>query len=226
MSRASDMAYKSIREAILSGKLPAGAPLGEEALAAMCGVSRTPVRDALRRLETEMLIRRTDSQRSFVADWSLDEVADSFELRAMLEGLTAKRAAERMQPEILHKLGRLNAAIAQAIEAKSPDVGAFLDANREFHALIIEAARSPRLALLLATLVEQPIVWRTAHQYSRGELRRSCREHEELLAAFARQDGRWAQDIMGAHIRRAFHAYADAHGGLSAIGAAAERKMA
>ena len=224
MSKASERAYSDIRSLILSGELPAGAPLREEALAEKCGVSRTPIREALGRLEVEMLIRRTESQRSFVAEWSLEEVADSFELRAVVEGIAARRAAERITPDVLERMRRCDAAIAKVTEGREPDVGVFLDANREFHALIVEAAASPRLAGVLATLVEQPIVWRTAHHYGAEELRRSHREHGELLAAFARRDGQWAQDIMGAHIRRAFHAYADAHRGLSAISNSADRR--
>ena len=104
MSRASDRAYAGIRSMILSGELPAGAPLGEEALAERCGVSRTPVRDALRRLEAELLVKRNETQRSFVADWSLGDVADAFELRAMLEGHAARRAAERMDDATLQRL--------------------------------------------------------------------------------------------------------------------------
>lgn len=217
MSRAANRAYSVIRDRILSGELPAGVQLGEEALADLCGVSRTPVRDALRRLEAELLVKRSDSQRCFVADWSIDDVADAFELRAMLEGHAARRASERMEEDILQRLRACNAEIRGAISADPPDVGLFLEANRLFHGLILEAAQSPRLAALLATLIEQPVVWRTAHHYGREALRRSHGEHEELLAAFARRDGAWAEAIMAAHIRRAFHAYADAHHGLGAI---------
>ena len=226
MSRATDKAYSCIRDAILSGEFPAGAPLGEEALAKWCGVSRTPVRDALRRLEAELLVQRSDSQRSFVAEWSLDDVADSFELRAMLEGLAARRAAERMTPAILEAMRRCHAVIGQAIDGGKPDVDAFLAGNREFHAAVLEAAGSPRLTALIATLVEQPIVWRTAHHYAHSELVRSHREHGELLSAFARGDGCWAHDAMGAHIRRAFHAYADAHQGLATFVSEPARRKA
>ena len=218
MSRASDKAYSCIRDAILSGEFSAGAPLGEEALAKRCGVSRTPVRDALRWLETELLVQRSGSHRSFVAEWSLNDIADTFELRAMLEGLAARRAAERMTGEILEVLRQCHARIGRVIGGERPDVDAFLTGNREFHSLILEAARSLRLASLLATLVELPIVWRTAHHYGHSEFIRSHREHSELLSAFARGDGSWAHDTMSAHIRRAFHAYADAHNGLTAIG--------
>ena len=226
MSRASDRAYEQIRELIISGAFAPGDPLGEEALAERCGVSRTPVRDALRRLEAEMLVGRTETQRSFVADWSLDDIEDVFDLRAMLEARAARRAAGRMTDEALGRLRACNAAIGRAIAASPPDIDAFLEQNRDFHAIILELAASRRLSQLLGSLIEQPVVWRTAHQYGQDELRRSHGEHEELLAAFARRDGDWAESIMAGHIRRAFHAYADAHRGLSAIDTPPERKRA
>lgn len=199
---------------ILSGELAAGAALGEEALAETCGVSRTPVREALRRLESDMLVTRTDTQRSFVAEWSLDDVRDAFHLRAMLEAYAARRAAERMTPGSLVRLRMANAQIAQAIALSSPDVAGFLEGNRLFHAAILDAAGSRRLMAQLGSLVEQPVVWRTAHHYGPDALYRSWSEHEELIAAFARHDGAWAEAIMSSHILRAFHAYADAHRGL------------
>jgi DNA-binding GntR family transcriptional regulator len=226
MSRASDRAYSTIREMIMSGEMAPGDALGEEALAERCGVSRTPVRDALRRLEADMLVTRSETQRSFVADWSLDDVADLFELRAMLEGHAARRAAERMSDSALQALRACNAALRKAVTVSPPDVDRFLEYNREFHALVLEAAGSRKLVSLLASVIEQPVVWRTAHHYGEEELRRSCSEHEELLAAFARRDGGWAETIMAGHIRRAFHAYADAHRGLTAIDKPGGRRRA
>ena len=217
MSKASERAYSQIRALILSGALPAGAQLGEEALAECCGVSRTPVRDALRRLEGELLVKRSGTQRTFVADWSLDDVADAFELRAMLEGHAARRAAERMGDALLSRLREANRALGRAVRASPPDIEGFLESNRDFHAIILQAAASPRLAALLGTLIEQPVIWRTAHHYGHEALLRSFGEHDELLAAFARHDGPWAEAVMAAHIRRAYHAYADAHTGLTEI---------
>ena len=211
MSRATDRAYDRIRDMILRGELRPGMQIREEQLAETCGVSRTPVRDALRRLESELFIRRNESQRSFVAEWSLDDLEDAFEMRAMLEGLAAQRASARIKPVQLEQLKAHNRHIREAVSSAHPDVAGFLEHNREFHAIILDAAGSPRLASLLGLLIEQPVVWRTAQNYDRENLQRSYREHEELLAAFARGDGTWATAIMTAHIRRAFHAYADAY---------------
>lgn len=215
MTKASERAYDAIRAMILSGELASGDALREEALAQACGVSRTPIREALRQLETDLLVRRTESQRSYVADWSLDDVADAFELRAMLEGYAAKRAAERMNDGMLARLKEQNNAIYSAISKSAPDVTAFLDHNREFHALVLEAAGSRRLTNLLTALIEQPVVWRTAHHYDPKAFECSHNEHADLISAFERRDGAWAEAVMAGHIRRAFHAYADAHKGLT-----------
>jgi DNA-binding GntR family transcriptional regulator len=205
---------------ILQGDLPPGTQIREEQLAESCGVSRTPVRDALRRLESQAFIRRSESQRSFVAEWSLDDIADAFELRAILEARAARRAAERIDPAAMQQLRDCNRTIFKAVTQVPADIQAFLEANREFHAIILEKAASRRLSSLLSALIEQPVVWRTAHHYGREALLRSHSEHEELLAAFARRDGAWAEAVMSAHIHRAFHAYADAHQGLTSIDSA------
>ena len=210
MSRASDRAYDQIRRLILTGALSPGSPLREEQLAEVCGVSRTPVRDALRRLEGESFISRSESQRTFVADWSIDDVEETFQIRAMLEGHAAARAATRIGWAQLERLKSHNSAIEAAVTADTPDVPTFLEHNRHIHAIIVDAAASPRLAAMLAQVVEQPVVTRTALNYDRQNLARSHNEHGELLAAFDRRDANWAQSIMQSHIRRAFHAYADA----------------
>jgi DNA-binding GntR family transcriptional regulator len=211
MSRASDHAYVTIRAMILSGELASGAQIREEALAENCGVSRTPVRDALRRLEAEHFIRKSAAQRSFVADWSLDDIEDSFVLRGMLESHAAKRAATRISWDQLERLTFHNASIYKAVCGARADVQTFLEHNRAFHAIILEAASSPRLTTVLSRIIEQPVVWRTAQNYDHDNLLRSHREHDELLTAFKRRDGDWAESVMAGHIRRAFHAYADAH---------------
>lgn len=222
MSRASERAYQEIRSRILTGALPPGSQLKEEELADVCGVSRTPVRDALRRLEAELFVRRTGSQRTFVADWSVGEIDEAFALRGMLEGHAAERAAVRITARQLHDLHRFNDGIEAAITLRRADVDRFLLCNRQFHAMVLEAAGSERLTMVLSKLVEQPIVLRTALLYDRDQLERSHREHAELLAAFERRDADWARAVMTGHIRRAFHAYADTYSRhIGSTGAAA-----
>ena len=207
MSRASDQAYASIRGLILSGDAPPGTQLTEAQLADICGVSRTPVREALRRLESELLVVRSDSQRMFVADWSREDIDEMFTLRCMLESHAAIRAARRMTPSGLTALTETNARIEAAVGRATPDVGTFLEYNRKFHHIILDIAASPRLTTMLTTLVEQPVVRRTATLYGRAELAQSARDHAELIHAFAAGDSNWAGAVMTGHIRRAFHVF-------------------
>lgn len=206
MSRAADVVYNEIRARILSGEIAPSTQLKEEDLAQMCGVSRTPIREALRRLEADMLILRTDTQRSFVPVWSSDEIEEIFLLRALLEGHAAARAARLITEEQLAQLRLYDQAISSAIADEPIDYDGFVSNNRLFHELIIEVASSPRLARLVSLLVEQPILHRTARQYGREGMQRSHAGHEELIAAFAARDERWAELVMQSHIRQALHA--------------------
>lgn len=208
MSKAADRAYQIIRSRIASGDFAPGMQLTEEVLAEQCGVSRTPIRDALRRLEGEFFIQRADNQRSFVAHWTQDDIQEMFALRAMLEGHAAARACERIDAAALASLRHHNDRIAaQADPSGTLDVEIFLGANRAFHRTIIDAAGSRRLAELLQRLVEQPVVTRTAIGYSRDEVETSRREHDELIAAIEARDASWARAVMTAHIHRAYHAF-------------------
>ncbi len=207
MSRASDLAYARIRQMILTGVLAPGAQVKEEDLADHCGVSRTPVRDAMHRLEAEMFIQRSDSQRSFVSKWSAADIDELFTLRTMLEGYAAARAAERVTPGILGAMQANSTIIAKAIDRASPDVDTFLAMNAEFHGLVIQAAASHQLAKMLNRLVLQPIVHHTAMRYDGEQLARSLAEHIELTTALAQRDAEWASAVMTAHIRRALHVY-------------------
>lgn len=206
MSRASDSAYQFIRDRILSGDLAPRTQLKEEELAEMCGVSRTPVRDALRRLEAEMLVRRTDTQRTFVPDWTNDEVEEIFALRALLESHAAVRATQFITPAEIDQLKRYNEAIQIAIHGSTYlDVESFVGNNREFHNAILDASRSERLVKMRSVLVEQVILHRTARRYDRAGLARSHSDHEELVVAFEARDADWARSLMTTHIRRALH---------------------
>ncbi len=212
MSRASEQAYAKIRAHLLSGAVKPNEQLTEDQLAQITGVSRTPVREAVRRLEDELLLVRSDTKRLFVADWSRDDIEEMFTLRQMLECHAAERAAKRLSRGQIAELERLNRELKAAIEQSAPDVGRFLDANRAFHEVIIDAAHSPRLGQLLGKLVEAPVVLRTARTYSAQDLRQSARDHDELVAAFAARDPDWARAVMGSHLRRAFHTFANAVG--------------
>ncbi|MEM9085929.1 MAG: GntR family transcriptional regulator [Pseudomonadota bacterium] len=210
MSTASDTAYEKIRHFLLAGGARPGDRITEEKLSEIAGVSRTPVREAVRRLERELLLMRTKTNRIMVPDWGQDEIDEMFTLRQMLEGHAAERAALRLSLEQIDDLARINAQLHEAVALAEPDIASFLDANRRFHEEVTEAAASPRLTQVLAMLVEQPVVLRTARGYSIEDLKQSARDHDELIAAFRARDPNWARAVMGSHLRRAFHVFAEA----------------
>lgn len=209
MSKSAEKVYQKLRAMILSGELEPGLQLREEEVAILCGVSRTPVRDAIKQLEAEMFIWRSESQRSYVAKWTLPDIEEFFTLRAMLEGHAAKRAAARADTASIERLEQLNSEVRVAVSGDAPDVDAFLAANIVFHTTILEMAASERLAALLNRLFLQPIVKRTALRYDKAQLDRSLSEHEEITAALKRKDPDWAESVATAHIRRALYVYID-----------------
>jgi DNA-binding GntR family transcriptional regulator len=206
VSRAADTAYGIIREKILSGALPPLTHLKEEDLADLCGVSRTPIRDALRRLEADMLVRRTDTQRTYVLELSAAEVEDIFTLRALLEGHACARAARVITLEQVAVLRGYNDSIHAAIHRSAGlDVPAFVANNILFHDGILEVSASDPLTTMRKLLVKQQVLHRTARQYDKVGLQRSHQDHEELLLAFTARDGEWARSVMDSHIRHALY---------------------
>jgi DNA-binding GntR family transcriptional regulator len=206
MKKASDQAYRILREKILSGELPPGHQLKEEELADLCRVSRTPVREAIRQLETELFVRRSDSQRSYVAEWTEADVAEVFTLRGMLESHAARLAASRIDSDTIAALKQVNEEMRAVVTAEILDDEAFLALNERFHSLILHASASERLAGLLGRLVLQPVVHLTALAYEREQVNRSLSEHVEITEALERGDTEWADALMTAHIRRAYNA--------------------
>ncbi len=205
MSRASDKAYQLIREEIISGRIAPRSRLKEEDLAKLCGVSRTPIRDALRRLEADMLVVRSDTQRSYVPALGRDDVTEIFQLRTMMEGYAAERAASRITPEQLQQLKAFDEEITKAVGGEKKDYEAFVHFNRMFHDLIVEAAQAPRLARVLELLVEQPLLQRPALRLGFEGVRHSHAGHQDIISALEANDPQWAKDSMQAHVRHALH---------------------
>lgn len=199
--RAAERAYVTVRDGILAGIYTAGTRLTETELAQSAGVSRTPVREALRRLDSEGLVNFEPNHGAVVAAFELEDAEEIFELRALLEPVCARRAAERATPDTL---AELRALAERQIEESSRRSGGHLARigalNDQFHRLIRRAADSPRLAKTLAGLIEAPLILRTFAQYAPDELQRSADQHLELVQAIEAHDGPWAHSVMHAHI--------------------------
>lgn len=203
MSRSADKAYQFIRDAIIAARFAPGAHLKEEELSTSAGVSRTPVREALRRLANEGLVRFSRNQGAFVESFDDEDVEEIFQLRAILEARAASRAAQRITAEQLVRLETLTEALEalQGRESSRNYVPKFSQLNAEFHQAILEAAESRRLEAMLETIIDIPLIL-MKHYSWRGlvDLERSCRQHRELIAALRAGDAEWAASLMHAHV--------------------------
>jgi DNA-binding GntR family transcriptional regulator len=203
MSNAVDRAYDKIRAAILDGSLAPGSRLKEKTLVEDCGVSRTPVRDALRRLAAEGYVSIQPNQGAQVRSWSTEDLDELFALRALLEGYAAKRAAKLITAEGLNRLEKVVAQMNAILTTEMPDeekIAEFLLLNRAVHEPIWEASGSKRLISMLSTLVEQALVVHTVKYFTMDRIATSHRHHEALLMALKAGDESWAESIMTSHI--------------------------
>lgn len=204
MSKAADQAYQRIRSRIVSGEYPPGTHLKEELVAKDTGVSRTPVREALRRLHADHLVEFIANRGAYVASWDLDHIDDLFMLRALLEGYAANRAASRITAEQIDILETAVAEIDRVLPLHSAaDRAAFIDANQRFHSTILAAANSDRLAKMISSLVEMPMLFQTLDTYDTDDLERSNHHHREIVDALKARDALWAQKVMETHLHAA-----------------------
>ena len=205
MSKASAKAFEAIKAEIIAGRFEPGRRLKEDELTTLCDVSRTPVREALRRLANEGLVTLIPNQGAQVAAMGTAELADLYELRTLVEGYAAARAALRISAEDIQAL----TALAEQIEAAAGAAGErptdqVATANTTFHRIILRAAQSARLEAVAQIVIEAPLALRTLIRYSPAELDRSAFHHRELIAALEARDPAWARAVMSAHIRAAF----------------------
>ena len=195
-----DAVHQALREAILSGILVAPAWLREDELATAMQVSRTPIREALRRLSDEGLTQHVANRGTIVAPVTIDEVLAVYAVRESLEGLAAKSAALRRPPGLVDELRSIHARMAETLDG-DPKVMAEL--SFDFHAAIREAAENPYLSRFLAHC-EQVVRRFGRTTFARpGRPETALAEHFGLLEAIASGDGDLAEQRATEHMRRA-----------------------
>lgn len=201
---ASDIAYRIIQNAIVTGQLTAGSLLTEQELAELTGVSRTPIREAINRLANDGWVKIESgkkNRKSYVAKFSRDDLIELSELRAEIEAFAAKRAASLITDEDLDRLDEIQNEIDSAIEKNSSDLlQIFSTLNEEFHAIIWRAG-SARAARLLSGTLSAPVqTARPAEEHKISHLKRASLYHRAIIAALRRRDATGAAIQMSAHI--------------------------
>jgi DNA-binding GntR family transcriptional regulator len=193
-----EFAYAALRQAIVSHELTAGQRLVEAELAEKLGISRSPVREALRRLQQDGLVQLRPREGVYVSSVTVDEVDDVFRIRAALESTAAALAAERATEDQLSEMEALVASMNEAVQSGDPDSAiAYSDA---FHRAITLAARVPRLAYMFDQIYTHVFHFRSITLRTPGRAYDAAEDHIQLMEALRRRDPEEARTIMERHI--------------------------
>ncbi|WP_053226309.1 GntR family transcriptional regulator [Solirubrobacter soli] len=196
-----DVAYQAIRRAIIEGAYPAGSRLPEEELSERIGVSRTPIRQALRQLEHQGHVELRPRRGAWVSSWTEEDIAEVYGVRAQLESYGAQIAAQKIGALELRHLEECCLRMEAIEDSRQPG---FLDElgelNNEFHASLLRATGNRRLMISLASIVETPLILRVYHSYDERRRYEAMRHHREILTAVGARDGEWAAATMRVHI--------------------------
>lgn len=196
-----DRLVQRLRDAIGSGELPGGHRLVEADLTEAYQVSRGPVREAMRRLAAEGLIEMHHHRGARVRQLSRQEVCALFEVREMLEGLSARLAAANATDEDRATLSALGAAMHTA--ASAGDLAGYLSLNSRFHHLVVEIGGNPHLPQILAQLHTQAMRFQFRSLIGPESVAVSDREHQRIITAILDADADYAERAMRLHIQRA-----------------------
>lgn len=199
-----ELAYRHIRDAIVHGRYRPGQRLIEQRISEEFGLSRTPVREGLRRLEAEGLVITERNRGAVVRPVTAGDIDDLYELRATLEGLAARRAAMRAEAT---DIDALDAAIkaydegAQAVDLPEIEIVRRVDAaNQDFHAAVLRIAAHPRLEHVITKAVDLPLGFHAMRIFSPSRRALSNMFHQLIRDAIAAHNHDRAERLMTEHI--------------------------
>ncbi|MHA3791204.1 GntR family transcriptional regulator [Sphingomonas sp. YL-JM2C] len=196
-----NLAYEAVLAQIQDGSLKPGDRVPEGQFAATLGISRTPVREALRRLSAEGIVNLTHNQGARVADWDEEDLHEVFDLRMTLEGFASAIAARKATAEDIERLRAVEREFEQVIEEEGLDFrNEAAKLNNKFHTEILNITGNRRLIALMSNLVSVPLTRGSFHTYTRRDFDYAIRHHRELIRAYATHDVVGAELCMKLHI--------------------------
>lgn len=193
-----DVVFQTLRQAILYGELKPGERLMEVHLAERLGVSRTPIREAIRKLELEGLVVMIPRRGEVVASITEKDLKDVLEVRRTLEILAGEVACERITPKLLEELKEAGEEFGRLKDAE--DVNCLADADVRFHEIIYAATENDRLIHILNNLREQMYRYRLEYLKDRGSRERLDREHNAIYTGIKNGDKKAVCDAVCIHI--------------------------
>jgi DNA-binding GntR family transcriptional regulator len=200
MSELSD----AIFDLIVAGTFRPGEKLNEIELAERFGVSRTPVREALKSLVSTGVISIERNKGARVVDNSQDSVEAMYSARSMMEPYAARLASENMSDDDIAALRQLADDMYAKVTA-DPNLAEIAALNNAFHSAILAKCPNSRIAEMTMSMLKPLVASRTFRVYSESQLMRSALHHLEIVDAIAHRDPEWVESIMRAHIRAGYH---------------------
>lgn len=188
-----------LREMIMTGQLKEGDKINENELCASMGISKTPLREALRVLSVEGLISLVPNRGSFVTKPTIDEIREMFEVMSVLEGVCARAAARKMNAASLDTVEALHARLEQ--EYTTRDQKEYIRVNNQYHKFIQQLAGNRTLNQIVNGLREKILLYRFQSLNLPGRFDDSIEEHRELLEAFRQKAAQRAESIMKKHLK-------------------------
>lgn len=193
-----------LRRAILTGDLGPGEPVRQEAVAERLGVSRVPLREALKILEGEGQVTYRPRRGYVIAELSMDDLTEVYRLRELLEGEAVRAAMDRITDEDFDRLEDAAHDVDRA--GQDPDVLAMSAANRRFHFTLIEAAGMPRLTRIVRLLWDATDAYRSVYYGNEANRGRVADEHQEIVEAARARDTERLVALLDDHRRAAVDA--------------------
>lgn len=201
--------YERLRREIVQGELRPGQRLGEEWIARRWGASRTPVREALQRLEADGLVVLRPHRGALVRTFDVEELIGIFDLRVRIEGYAARRAATRLNSEEIAGLDLIHRRQLEVLHSQPPDgregesseaIRRLVELNERFHHMIHVGSRNRHVEAMLSRLSYLPLVYQAVYAHGREGREISLYHHEQLLHSFRMRDPELAEAIMRAHV--------------------------
>lgn len=193
-----EVVTETLREAIINGVLKPGERLMEIQLAEELGVSRTPVRESIRKLELEGFVVMVPRRGTYVTDLSIKDINEVYEIRTVLDVLAAGLAAERITEDELEELERLLVQIGECVEQN--DMEKLIEYDSLFHDVLYRASRNDRLVGIINNLREQFTRFRGISMQYPGRMQNTVEEHARLVEAIAQRNPDLAQQIAREHM--------------------------
>ncbi len=190
----------NLRELIMSGELQEGDKIKEDELCSSMGISKTPLREALRVLSVEGLIKLVPNRGSFVSTPTFEEIREMFDVMSVLEGICARAAAEKMSAQDLATLEKLHDKLEKNFKRRAQRE--YIRINNQFHSFVQEMAGNRTLNQIVNGLRQKILLYRYQSLNLPERFEQSIQEHRDLIEAFRKKDPKKVETLMRRHLKK------------------------